>query len=152
MQPLTMTLLNVIWPAIYVASGLIKLWYCIVGTIMLEWVILKLYLKTSWKRSFFMSAVGNAVSGLAGIYLMPWVMIGWHIIADRFLPNATFDILNWYLTYILMCLGSVLIEVCLVRTVFKTPIKLLFFPMLTGNALTYILLGILVLRGVVRVS
>ena len=79
-------------------------------------------------------------------------MIAWHVVADRIMPNGTFDIINWYVTYILMCLGSVFIEVSLIRTFFNKPIKVLFLPMLTGNALTYILLGILVLRGVIKIA
>lgn len=64
-------------------------------------------------------------------------MLVWHYAADRFMPGATFDTLNWVATYSLMCLGSVFIEAWVVQFVFKTTIKQLFIPLLIGNVITY---------------
>ncbi len=147
-----MKLLDMIWPAIYVASGLAKLWYCIFFTIIIEWLIIRIFLKCGWARSFLMSLIGNTVSGLAGIYLMPFVMIFWHMLADSIMPNATFDIINWYCTYILMCLGSVALETFTVKIIFGTPFKKLFLPLLIGNAMTYLLTGILMAKGMIKIN
>jgi hypothetical protein len=147
--PVTITiLLNMVWPAIYIASGLAKLWYCIFFTIAIEWIILKFFLKDKWGKTLVMSAIGNVVSGLAGIFIMPWVMILWHFIADRFMPDATFDNINWFLSYVFMCIGSVALEAMVVMLTFKKPFKKLIFSMLIGNALTYLLIGILIAMGI----
>lgn len=147
-----MTLADMVWPAIYVASGLLKLWYCILFTIIIEWVILQLFLKAGWAKTFLMSAIGNSISGLAGIYLMPWLMIFWHFLVDRFMPHATFDIINWVCTFILMCLGSVALEVTAVALIFKYRFKKLFLPMAVGNVLTYLLTAILMATNVIHIK
>ncbi|VBB48665.1 conserved membrane hypothetical protein [uncultured Paludibacter sp.] len=141
-----------IWPAIYVSSGLVKLWYCIIFTVLIEWIILKFFLKEKWGKTFLMSFIGNIISGTIGIYIMPWIMIIWHFFADNLLPNATFDIVNWILTYFFMCLGSVAVEVLAVKIIFRFPFKRLFLPMLVGNALTYILTAILMFTGVIKLN
>ena len=50
---------------------------------------------------------------------------------------SKFDIINWVATYILMCLGSVLIVTITIKLIFKDTIKRLFLPLLIGNLLTY---------------
>lgn len=64
-------------------------------------------------------------------------MILWHTLADGLVPHATFDPINWYATFILMCLGSVLIEVGPVMLMLKKPFRKLFPALLIGNLLTY---------------
>ena len=147
-----MCLLNMIWPAIFVANGLAKLWYCIFFTIVIEWLLINLFLKCNWKQSFLMSAIGNTVSGLAGIHVLPFAMIFWHAAVDKILPHATFDIINWYCTYILMCLGSVAIETLAVKLIFKMSFRKLFLPLLIGNFMTYLLAGILMAKGILKIN
>ncbi|HYF30447.1 MAG TPA: hypothetical protein VD993_04960 [Chitinophagaceae bacterium] len=134
-----MNLLNLIWPAIYVAMGLRNLWYCILITIVLEWIIVQLLLRKGWRTSGFMSLVGNAVSGFFGIFIMPYVMFLYHSVADP-LTGGTFNIINLVATLVIMCFGSVAIEVLVVKWIWKTPFKKLFIPLLIGNLLTYVAL------------
>lgn len=63
-------------------------------------------------------------------------MLFWHLVVDNFV-HGTFGIINWIATYILMCLGSVLLETLTVKLIYKEKIKRLFLPMLTGNFLSY---------------
>lgn len=136
-------LLNVIWPAIYVHQTYWKFWYLILVTIFIEFIALQLTLGFSWKKAFSASLIGNLVSGLAGTPLLMFGMIGWHAIADPFL-QGTFSYVNWAITYLFMCLGSVLIETTTVSLVYSINVKKLFPPMLIGNLLTYIIIAFFV--------
>lgn len=133
-------LLNVIWPAIYVSQTFWKFWYLIIATIVIELVVLRLLLRFSWKKALFASIIGNLVSGIAGTFVMMFGMLGWHAVADHFL-QGTFSYVNWVMTYLLMCVGSVLIETKTVSLIYKVSLKKLFLPMLTGNLLTYIFIA-----------
>jgi len=128
---------NVVWPALYVFEELQDFWFLVFATIGIETLAIMALMKFSMLKSFFASTVGNLVSGLVGSFIMIWVMLLWHITIDSFLPNATFDKTNWIATYILMCLGSVLIETLAVQFAFKNSFKRLFIPLLVGNLLTY---------------
>jgi hypothetical protein len=70
-----------------------------------------------------------------------FAMIFWHMLADKLVPDATFDTINWVATYILMCVGSVAIETLTIKLIYKESFKRLFLPMLTGNLLTYIFIA-----------
>lgn len=131
------TIVNMVWPAIYVMGTFYKFWFLVIGTVVLETFIVKYFLKFSWLKSIIISLVGNCVSGLIGTFVMMWAMLGWHMLADRFVPDATFDHINWVATYILMCLGSVFLETLAIKVIYKERIKSLFLPMLTGNLLSY---------------
>jgi len=130
-------LLNMIWPATYVVVELWRFWFLVIATIIIETLTIRFILKYPWGKSFIASLIGNAVSGFAGTFIMTWAMIFWHLLVDSFLPKATFDIVNWIATYILMCIGSVFLEVLTIKLIFKDKIKKLFIPLLIGNLLTY---------------
>ena len=132
-----MILLNIVWPAIYICEELWHFWFLVFVTIIIEALSIKAMLNYTYKKSFFASIIGNLVSGLIGTFLMMWAMLGWHLLADYFMPQGTFDKLNWVATYILMCLGSVFIEALTIKFIFKDTIKRLFIPLLIGNLLTY---------------
>lgn len=132
-----MILLNMIWPALYVSQTFWKFWFLIVGTLIIETFLIKYLLRYSWQKSFLASFVGNAVSAFAGTFCMMYGMILWHALVDNFLPQATFDPINWVATYSLMCLGSVFFEVIVVSILFKERVKRLMLPLLVGNLLSY---------------
>lgn len=106
----------------------------------IELVVLRLVLRFSWSKAFFASLIGNLISGIAGTFVMMIGMLGWHAIADYFL-QGTFSYVNWIMTYLLMCLGSVLIETKTVSLIYKVNLKRLFLPMVTGNLLTYLFIA-----------
>ncbi len=129
-------LLDMVWPALYVSASLYKFWYLVIGTIVIETFVIRFFLKYNWKKSFIASLVGNCVSGFVGTFVMLWAMLFWHLVADNFV-HGTFNAINWVATYVLMCLGSVFLETIAVKILYKEKIKRLFFPMLTGNFLSY---------------
>lgn len=132
-----MILLNMVWPAIYVYNEVWRFWFLVFATVIIETFTIMAILRYSIRKSFFASVIGNLVSGLIGTFVMMYAMLFWHLVVDSFVPHATFDIINWVATYILMCLGSVFIETLTIKLIFKDTIKRLFFPLLIGNLLTY---------------
>jgi len=129
-----------VWPALYVSETFWKFWFLVIGTIVIELFVIKYFLKFSWTKSFFVSLIGNCVSGFIGTSLMTFAMLFWHLIVDNFV-KGTFNTFNWVATYILMCFGSVFLETLTIRIIYKEPIKRLFVPMLTGNLLSYIFIA-----------
>ncbi|MGV4460632.1 hypothetical protein ACQ1Q5_03745 [Ornithobacterium rhinotracheale] len=75
---------NVIWPALYIAENLLKFWFLIIMTIVVEMFVLKYALGYSYLKSFVASLIGNLVSGLVGTFLMAFGMLGWHFILIAF--------------------------------------------------------------------
>jgi hypothetical protein len=133
--------LDMVWPALYVSATFWQFWFLIIGTIVLETFTIKLFLKFPWTKSLYASLIGNAISGFIGTFVMTWLMLVWHFAADNFVPQATFDPINWVATYILMCLGSVFFEILTIKLIYHEKIKKLFLPMLFGNLLSYAFIG-----------
>ncbi len=142
-----MNLLNVIWPALYVLESLWEFWYLVIGTVLIETVVIKYAFKLSWKKSAVMSLIGNVVSGLIGTCLMVFGMLFWHLVFDGLFSGATFSSINWVATFILMCLGSVFLEAFAVKIIYKEKMRRLFLPLLTGNFLSYLFIAIFMLVG-----
>ena len=126
-----------VWPAIYVYDEVWRFWFLVFATIIIETLTIMVILKYPIRKSFFVSLIGNFVSGLIGTFVMMYAMLFWHFVAVRFVPHATFDKINWVATYILMCFGSVFIETLAIKLIFKDTINRLYFPLLLGNLLTY---------------
>lgn len=140
-------LLDMVWPALYVSETFWRFWFLVIGTIFIETFVIKYFLKYSWSKSFIVSFIGNCVSGFVGTFVMMWAMLFWHMLVDSFLPHATFDIVNWVATYVLMCFGSVFLETLTIKLIFKETIKRLFLPMLTGNFLSYAFIAFVMITG-----
>lgn len=136
-----------VWPAIYVSQTFADFWFLVLGTIVIELFTIRYLLKSSWTKSFLMSFIGNLVSGFIGTFIMIFAMLFWHLIADNFVPHATFDIINWIATFILMCAGSVFLETLAIKIIYKEKIKRLFPPMMIGNLLSYIFIAIVMLTA-----
>jgi hypothetical protein len=134
------TFLNMVWPALYVSSNLSKFWWLVFVTILVEAILLRYWIRFTWLRSFLASLVGNVFSAFVGTIIMLYAMIIWHAVADPLFDIGTFAMFNWVMTYILMCLGSAMLETWLVKWIFKEKFWRLFWPMLSGNVITYIII------------
>jgi len=140
-------LLDMVWPALYVSQSLYKFWFLVFGTIILEAFVIRYFLKFSWTKSVIASSIGNSVSGFVGTFVMMWAMLFWDLLADNFVPYGTFGMINWIVTYILMCLGSVFLETLTIKIIYKEKIKRLFLPMMTGNFLSYAFIAIVMITA-----
>lgn len=85
-----------------------------------------------------MAIFGNIASTIIGTFIMTFGMLLWHLPAD-FILSGTFDIFNVIATYVLMYLGSCLIELVTIKLIFRYTIKQLIPPVFIGNLATYIL-------------
>lgn len=132
-----MTSLNIVWPAMYVADELLRFWFLVFVTIAVETFTIKVILKYPLIKSIKASVIGNLVSGFIGVFIMMITMLFWHMVSDGFFNHGTFDNINWIATYIIMCVGSIFIEVLTIKIVFKETIKRLLLPLMIGNLLTY---------------
>lgn len=139
--------LNFIWPAVYVAEGVYQFWFLVFLTIAIELFALRFLARLSWKTAAIVSVAGNIISGSVGTFVMSFAMICWHVLFDWAMPQATFDRINWVVTYILMCLGSVVIETFSVSLFLRQTFKKLFLPMLCGNLITYAIIAILMIKA-----
>jgi hypothetical protein len=141
-----MIVLNMVWPAIYIAGTLAQFSFFVIFTIVLEMYFIQYMLNYDTKKAFYAALIGNLVSGILGTIVMAIAMLGWHAIADWAMPHATFDIINWVVTFIFMCAGSIYIEVFTIQLIFKTPFKDLLKPLMVGNILTYIFIALTMLN------
>lgn len=140
-----------IWPALFIANSLSDMWYCIAGTILLEWIILKFYLDTTWKKSLSMSIIGNLISALAGIFLLPYLLFIFDGLMSAITQTAFFGTkVDWILNFLILCFLSVYIETKVTGKVYKIPYKKLYLPMLTGNFVTYLLIAILMQLNIIK--
>lgn len=128
-----MVLTNVIWPAVFVNQEIWRFWFLVFGTILIEALIIRYSLKYTSRRSLLISTIGNLISGIIGTFVMLWAMLIWHWLTDWLIPTSA----QWILTFIIMCFGSVVIEVIAINLIFHEKIKRIFIPLLIGNLLTY---------------
>ena len=140
-----MILLNLIWPAIYVPEFFVQFWFIVIGTIIIEFFVIRSFLKFSWRKSLYITLIGNFVSMFIGTIIMTIIMFFWTIILESFASIKTFGVVNWISTFLLMCLGSVFLETLAIRLIYKEKIKKLFLPMLIGNFLSYTFIAIIML-------
>lgn len=136
--------LDMVWPALYVFATFWQFWYLVICTIVLELVVIRFFLKFSWKLSLKISIIGNFMSSVFGTFLMMFLMLFYHMFADLFI-QGTFATFNLIATYVLMCVGSVILETIVAKAICKESFRKLFLPMLTGNLLSYALIAYVML-------
>ncbi|NOS84851.1 MAG: hypothetical protein HOP31_06905 [Ignavibacteria bacterium] len=132
-----MQILDFIWPSLYIASSVFQFWFLILATISIEAVCFKYFAKAELKRSIVVSVIGNLVSGLIGTVFMATASLLYHTIADTLLFESTFNPVNWIASYLIMCFGSILLEVIAVKLIWKYKFKELILPLGIGNVLSY---------------
>jgi hypothetical protein len=137
---------QIIWRAIYLAELLFRFWFLIIGMIIIELFLIKFILKFSWRKSFLASLIGNSISCFLGTIIMIFVMIIWHFLVDWFLPDYTFNLINWVATFLLMLLGSVFLETFAIKIIYKEKIKKIFLSMLIGNFISYAFIAFTIIK------
>lgn len=127
---------NVVWPALYVIDSHFRFWYVAIIGLFLEAGVLRFGLIPDIKKALFVSIIGNILSGTAGIYILVFGMVGWHLVADNFVAGS-FALFNKIVTIGLMLIGSVLLETLAVRGIWKYPIWKTLPLLILGNVLSY---------------
>lgn len=135
-----------IWPAIYVVEELYNFWYIVFFTIVIEMFLLKWILNVKYSKALLMSVLGNLISGVVGTYIMMWSMLFWHILVGQIF-GSIFNAFNWVMTFVLLFTGSVFLEVAFIVYWFEYKVKPVLKSMLLGNALSYLMIAILMLSA-----
>jgi hypothetical protein len=130
------------WPAQLVTVKLLQHWYLGIAAAIIELYILGKFLKYSWKKSTIITLTGNVVSYFFGTLMMLYGMALWYKGVNFLIPHEPFGTANWTITYILMCLGSVLLEARFIQMIYTVGFKQIFLPLLAGNALVYIIIAL----------
>lgn len=125
---------NMIWPSIYIVEEYYT-WYVILIGLAIETIFAKLYLKTSWSRSFLFMLATNAISAVVGLLLIPFSGI---VIEVLMLPfgGGTFDLSHWIIDYIATILANTLVEGYSLKWIFKYPLKPNFWWLFAANAIS----------------
>lgn len=146
---------NIVWPTIYIAEGL-RAWYVILAGLIIEFLAIKYFIKSTWIKSGLMAVIMNAVSTIVGVLLIPFVgffgAIGLELL-DSIIPVfGTFDTAQWIWGYILAVLSNVLVEGLTLKFIFKLKFKKMFWWLTLANAIS-VIICILVqgffLRGII---
>lgn len=148
---------DVVWPALFIAEGVYASWYLIIISLIVEGLLFYWFIKgISYEKALLLSCVGNACSFLVGTAFMSGAVIPLEMLTGMILfafrkglsligvsdDFLTFDLFgNAILEYVLMCLGSALIELVAIRIFFGYRVKQLWAPVLIGNICTYALIA-----------
>lgn len=133
---------NIVWPTIYIAEGL-RTWYVILAGLIIEFLAIKYFIKSTWLKSGLMAVIMNAVSTLVGVLLIPFVgffgAIGLELL-DSIIPVfGTFDTAQWIWGYILAVLSNVLVEGLTLKFIFKLKFRKIFLWLTLANAISVII-------------
>jgi hypothetical protein len=131
---------NIMWPATFTSKAITSSLSIILLSIIIEGIVLYNDLKTiSYTKAMIMSVVGNAVSAFLGSVLMMLAMVIWQLSFDALFGGKFLDMFNNATSFIVMYLGSSLIELTVLHRVFKYPTEVLKRPVFLGNFITYAL-------------
>lgn len=135
-----MVILDLVWPALYIAVSVYDFWFLVFITIAIETFFVKYFLKTNLGKSLLISGVGNLVSTIAGTFVMMLLSVLYHLIADTLFFKSSFNTFNWVASFIIMCFGSIIIEFLTVKLIWKYQFKELMFPLSIGNVIGYLVI------------
>ena len=140
---------NVVWPSLYIVTGMMS-WYIIIAGLIIEVLFIRFILKPTWVKSIVMAVGMNIASAVLGLFFIPFTGFIATILYGL-LPFAggTFDLVLWGISYILAVLCNVGIEGLFLRLVFKLSFKKNFLWLVVANALS-VIFAILVLGFTMR--
>jgi hypothetical protein len=109
----TPILANLMWPGLFVESGLISVWAVILG-LLIEWPFVRWVSAAGWIRSLGMTTVINAVSFVIGYFINPivgfFVIIPHDLLAMLIKRSGTFGPSGWIFTYHGIVLATAFVE------------------------------------------
>lgn len=130
------------WPAVFVAEAVKDSFYIlIIVSVVIEACAYYWFLKTTYQKALLYSVIGNIASTILGTFLTTAAMgIGlWQTLYSP-LQNI-FD--SFIINFLVMFIGSVLIELVVIKLISGYSFKQLLLPVLIGNFVTYALIIIL---------
>lgn len=128
---------NMIWPTVYIV-GQYYSWYVILAGLLIETIAARIFLKTSWIRSFGIMLATNVISALVGVVLIPLSGILVELLTLPF-GGGTFQLSHWILDYLCVILANTCIEGLALKLIFKYSFKSNFWWLLGANAISVII-------------
>ena len=131
---------DVVWPGLFLADRLTASFTVAVG-LAVEAVVLRWAFRMSWFKTFIADVVMNAVSTFAGAYAVVTGGLAWEFGPGRLLYPllhvGTFNPLTWAVTCLIAVAANTLIEMVVLRVLFKVPFGMRALGFLAGaNALS----------------
>lgn len=124
---------DVVWPSLYIATGMVSLKVIIVG-LLIELFFVKFFTDTSWLKSAIVTFTMNLVSTLLGIILIP--ISG---LFAELLPFNTFHWTHWLLSYLLAIVINTLLEGLIIKLILKLKFKNIILWLFAANAISILI-------------
>ena len=127
---------DLVWPALALEQRMLSVVPIVVGLIV-EWLALWFGgFGVTWKKAAVVDVVMNAVSALIGIFLIPFLGMGWEYgpaqWIEKFIPiGMTFQI-DWLATFAIAVAATTAIEASVVRWGFRIALGVRRFAILLG--------------------
>lgn len=128
---------NMIWPSIYIVEQYYT-WYIILAGLIVETIGARIFLKTSWIRSFLIILTVNTISALLGFILIPASGIVVELLTIP-VGGGTFSVSHWILDYIAAVLTNTYIEGLAMKLIFKYNFKPNFWWLAGANAVSVVI-------------
>jgi hypothetical protein len=117
---------NVVWPALTVSEG-VNAWWVIAAAVVVEWFAIKWLFKLSFWRTSLVDVSANAASALLGVVLIPLSGLIYELFPGSVINWAfswgTFNPVAWVATFILAAAVNLVVELLVMRKVFKLPVS-----------------------------
>lgn len=141
---------NIVWPALFAGETIFNSLFLIIISIVIEALFFYWFINTiTYTGALVMSCVGNAASAVIGTLIMTGAMLIWYFSIDSVISlmlypftqytAGTLSLYNVVATWILMYMGSCVIEFFIVQFLFRYKTKQLLLPVVCGNFVTYVL-------------
>lgn len=139
-----MIIADLIWPAAYIVGDILTFWYIVFITIAVEAAAIKIFLSSSISKSILISVTGNLVSAIIGTGVMLFISLLLEGAIGMVFQFEAFTAVSWIYNYVLLCFGSILIEILIIMFIWKYPFKILIIPLSIGNVLSYLIIFYLI--------
>lgn len=126
---------NMIWPSIYIASGLTK-YYIVFFTFIFTYLFLRIIIKDKPKLTILALSVGfTFLTSLVGTFVVP--ILG--LIAElvfSFLNVGTFSLISWIIEILFSVAFYALLFSSIVKLVYKISVKRTYLPFFIYSLIT----------------
>ena len=131
---------DVVWPALYVASGAFS-WYVIAAGLFLEYPFAKIVTGVAWRAAWKPTIIMNLASTFVGAIFLSIAGIAWELFPGSLIMAktnmGTFNPYTWVATFIMSVLINSAIEAFVLRKLFRVPkFGVAFYWLLPANAIS----------------
>ena len=128
---------DVVWPSLYIASGMSSIKVIIVGLI-IELFFVKFFTDTRWLKAGIVTFIMNLITCLLGVIIIP---ISGLLLEFIMYPvnQATFHWTHWVASYFVVIVINTLIEGLVIKLMLKKSYKKNFWWLFGANAISILI-------------